>query len=118
MDDAFRKEWGCRKATSANEEFITMLQATRPPPSTSRKNRFCPGAAHLHAGGGEYAIDILKVQEIRGYDGDPPSPTRRASSLAVINLRGTIVPIVDLRIVLGRGLNIPSTAVTINIGGR
>jgi purine-binding chemotaxis protein CheW len=46
----------------------------------------------------EYGIDILKVQEIRGYD----SVTRIANTPAfikgVINLRGTIVPIVDLRI--------------------
>lgn len=46
----------------------------------------------------EYAIDILKVQEIRGYE----SPTSIANAppfiKGVINLRGTIVPIVDLRI--------------------
>lgn len=46
----------------------------------------------------EYGIDILKVQEIRGYE----SPTRIAHAPAfikgVINLRGTIVPIVDMRL--------------------
>jgi len=46
----------------------------------------------------EYGIDILKVQEIRGYE----SPTRIAHSpefiKGVVNLRGTIVPIVDMRI--------------------
>jgi len=46
----------------------------------------------------EYGIDILKVQEIRGYE----SPTRIANSPAfikgVVNLRGTIVPIVDMRL--------------------
>lgn len=46
----------------------------------------------------EYAIDILKVQEIRGYD----MVTRIANApefiKGVINLRGLIVPIVDLRI--------------------
>ncbi len=45
----------------------------------------------------EYGIDILKVQEIRGYE----RPTRIANAPAfikgVINLRGVIVPIVDLR---------------------
>jgi len=49
----------------------------------------------------EYAIDILKVQEIRGYE----SPTRIANApacvMGVVNLRGVIVPIVDLRIRLG-----------------
>jgi len=46
----------------------------------------------------EYAIDILRVQEIRGYD----AVTRIANTphfiKGVINLRGTIVPIVDLRL--------------------
>jgi purine-binding chemotaxis protein CheW len=46
----------------------------------------------------EYGIDILKVQEIRGYE----APTRIANAppfiKGVINLRGVIVPIIDLRI--------------------
>lgn len=46
----------------------------------------------------EYGIDILKVQEIRGYE----LPTRIADAptflKGVINLRGTIVPIIDLRL--------------------
>ncbi len=51
----------------------------------------------------EYGIDILKVQEIRGYE----QPTRIANSPAfvkgVINLRGVIVPIVDLRLKFALG---------------
>ena len=46
----------------------------------------------------EYAIDILSVQEIRSYE----QPTRIANAppllKGVINLRGVIVPIVDMRI--------------------
>lgn len=46
----------------------------------------------------EYGIDILKVQEIRGYD----QVTRIANTpdfiKGVTNLRGVIVPIVDLRV--------------------
>ena len=49
----------------------------------------------------EYGIDILRVQEIRSYE----QPTRIANSppfiKGVVNLRGVIVPIVDLRIKLG-----------------
>jgi len=49
----------------------------------------------------EYGIDILKVQEIRGYE----PPTRIANAPAfikgVVNLRGTIVPIVDMRLKFG-----------------
>ena len=46
----------------------------------------------------EYAVDILKVQEIRGYEN--PTTIANAPSFikGVINLRGTIVPIVDMRI--------------------
>jgi purine-binding chemotaxis protein CheW len=46
----------------------------------------------------EYGIDILKVQEIRGYD----TVTRLANTpdfiKGVIDLRGTIVPIIDMRV--------------------
>ncbi len=49
-------------------------------------------------GAEEYGIDILKVQEIRGYE----QPTRIANSpqfmKGVVNLRGVIVPIVDMRV--------------------
>jgi purine-binding chemotaxis protein CheW len=49
----------------------------------------------------EYGIDILRVQEIRSYE----APTRIANAPAmlkgVVNLRGVIVPIVDMRIHFG-----------------
>ena len=51
----------------------------------------------------EYAIDILKVQEIRGYDAVTRIAGAPAFVKGVINLRGTIVPIVDLRIKFGLG---------------
>jgi len=51
----------------------------------------------------EYAISILKVQEIRGYE----KPTRLASApdylKGIVNLRGHIVPVVDMRIKFGIG---------------
>lgn len=54
----------------------------------------------LRLGGEEYAIDILRVQEIRSYE----TPTKMVNSPSfvkgVINLRGVIVPIVDLRLKL------------------
>lgn len=49
-------------------------------------------------GNEEYGIDILRVQEIRSFE----PPTRMANApayiLGVVNLRGVIVPIVDMRI--------------------
>jgi purine-binding chemotaxis protein CheW len=46
----------------------------------------------------EYGIDILKVQEIRGYDAVTAIANTPAFIKGVINLRGVIVPIVDMRI--------------------
>ena len=45
----------------------------------------------------EYGIDILKVQEIRGYE--PPTRIAHAPAFikGVVNLRGTIIPIVYMR---------------------
>lgn len=49
-------------------------------------------------GGEEYGIDILKVQEIRGYDAVTAIANTPDFIKGVINLRGIIVPIVDMRI--------------------
>lgn len=46
----------------------------------------------------EYGIDILKVQEIRGYDAVTRIANAPAFIKGVINLRGIIVPLVDMRI--------------------
>jgi purine-binding chemotaxis protein CheW len=48
--------------------------------------------------GEEYAIDILRVQEIKGWDNVTQIPNTPKYIKGVINLRGTIVPIVDLRL--------------------
>lgn len=45
----------------------------------------------------EYAVDILRVQEIKGWDSVTPIPNTPKYIKGVINLRGTIVPIIDLR---------------------
>ena len=69
----------------------------------------------------EYAIDILKVQEIRSYE----APTRIANAPAfikgVVNLRGVIVPIVDLRIKLSCetvDYNSFTVVIVLNVRGR
>ena len=69
----------------------------------------------------EYAIDILKVQEIRGYENPTTIANAPAFLKGVINLRGTIVPIVDMRIKfnVGKADYTPFTVVIIlNIAGR
>jgi purine-binding chemotaxis protein CheW len=72
-------------------------------------------------GAEEYGIDILRVQEIRSYE----QPTRIANSPAfikgVVNLRGVIVPIVDLRVKLGcdsAEINTFTVVIVLNVKGR
>lgn len=45
----------------------------------------------------EYGVDILRVQEIRGWDSATAIPNAPDFVLGVVNLRGVVVPIFDLR---------------------
>ncbi len=71
-------------------------------------------------GAEEYGMDILKVQEIRSYE----APTRVAHAPSfvkgVVNLRGVIVPIMDMRIKLGvdAQYNAFTVVIVMNIGNR
>lgn len=72
-------------------------------------------------GGEEYGIDILRVQEIRSYE----APTRIANAphfiKGVVNLRGVIVPIIDLRLKLGcenAEYNGFTVVIVLNVKGR
>jgi purine-binding chemotaxis protein CheW len=72
-------------------------------------------------GGEEYGIDILKVQEIRGYEAVTRIANAPAFIKGVVNLRGVIVPIVDLRVkfALGQARYDAFTVVIIlNVAGR
>ena len=94
---------------------MNMVVEDRPAPAASAPATAAPSAAPVtraraampneflsfRLGGEEYGIDILRVQEIRSYE----APTRIANApdfiKGVVNLRGVIVPIVDLRLKLG-----------------
>jgi len=71
-------------------------------------------------GSEEYGIDILRVQEIRSYE----QPTRIANTpeflRGVVNLRGVIVPIVDLRLKLAcpAEFNAFTVVIVLNVKGR
>jgi purine-binding chemotaxis protein CheW len=72
-------------------------------------------------GAEEYGIDILRVQEIRSYE----QPTRIANAPSfikgVVNLRGVIVPIVDLRLKLNcatADYNSFTVVIVLNVRGR
>jgi purine-binding chemotaxis protein CheW len=49
-------------------------------------------------GGEEYGVDILKVQEIREFEKVTPIPAAPAYLKGIVNLRGVIVPVLDLRV--------------------
>ena len=62
----------------------------------------------FHIAGEEYAIGILRVREILEYDIVTRVPTTPRSIRGVINLRGSVVPVVDLAVKLG----LPESVVT------
>jgi purine-binding chemotaxis protein CheW len=87
------------------EKVRAMTAASAPTPFASRTSTNLVGELAgeyltFRLGSEEYGIDILKVQEIRSYE----RPTRLAQSpdfiKGVIDLRGRIVPILDLRLKL------------------
>jgi len=49
----------------------------------------------------EYGVEILRVQEIKGWDNVTRIPNSPHYLCGVLNLRGTIVPVVDLRLRFG-----------------
>ncbi len=69
----------------------------------------------------EYGIDILKVQEIRGYDQVTRIANTPAFIKGVTNLRGVIVPIIDLRIKFAQsdvGYNENTVVIVLNLEQR
>ncbi|PUX80389.1 chemotaxis protein CheW [Cronobacter sakazakii] len=69
----------------------------------------------------EYGIDILKVQEIRGYDQVTRIANTPSFIKGVTNLRGVIVPIVDLRVKFEQGdveYNENTVVIVLNFGQR
>lgn len=57
----------------------------------------------------EYGIDIMVVREIKGWTDTTMIPNAPAHVRGVINLRGVIVPIFDLRARFGAGLTVPTS---------
>ncbi|TFW72841.1 chemotaxis protein CheW [Methylotenera oryzisoli] len=72
-------------------------------------------------GAEEYGLEILKVQEIRGYDAVTQIANTPEFIKGVVNLRGKIVPIVDLRIKFNLGkveYNEFTVVIILNLHGR
>jgi len=55
----------------------------------------------FHLGEQEFCIDIMAIREIRGWAPVTPIPHSPYEVLGVMNLRGTVIPIVDLAVKLG-----------------
>lgn len=90
------------------------MTATASPPSFSSSSRMAsaPGTEKtvltdireflaFKIGSEEYGVDILRVQEIRSYEKPTTIANAPADLKGVVNLRGVIVPIIDLRLKLG-----------------
>ena len=97
------------------------MQATSTVPGAAAKDGAGREFLAFTLGSEEYGIDILKVQEIRGYE----SVTRIANApefiKGVINLRGIIIPVVDMRIKFKLGTPVYdqfTVVIILNINGR
>jgi purine-binding chemotaxis protein CheW len=103
--------------------MTTMTQSVTENRPAMPRSAVQPGGEFLtfRLGAEEYGIDILKVQEIRSYE----APTRIANAppfiKGVVNLRGVIVPIVDLRLKLAcevADYNALTVVIVLNVKGR
>jgi purine-binding chemotaxis protein CheW len=74
MNTAKAEKGAVKTATETSEQYLTFMLA-----------------------GEEYGVDILRVQEIKGWDKVTRIPHTPDFVLGVINLRGAVVPILDLR---------------------
>ncbi len=69
----------------------------------------------------EYGVEILKVQEIKGYSGITPIPNTPPYIKGVMNLRGTVIPVVDLRAkfsMSAREYNKFTVIIVVSVGAR
>ena len=69
----------------------------------------------------EFAVDIMSVREIRGWSPATPLPQTPDYMRGVINLRGAVLPIMDLAARLGLSINeisARSVIVVVNVGER
>jgi purine-binding chemotaxis protein CheW len=61
----------------------------------------------FRVGAQEFCVDIMSVREIRGWTPATPLPHAQKFMRGVINLRGTVLPIIDLSARLGFGFTTP-----------
>ena len=88
--------------TDLNEQMLA--QATESGNQDSGSSQFVA----FTIGDQNYCVDIMSVREIRAWTGATPLPNTADYVRGVINLRGSIVPIVDLRTRFGQGETDPT----------
>jgi len=96
-------ETGVRDVSTKREEDMT-TETLMGAPSGSQASAATAAPREFltfRLGAEEYALDILKVQEIRNYEVATAIANAPQHVKGVVNLRGVIVPIVDLRMLLG-----------------
>ncbi len=75
----------------------------------------------FHVGDHEYSVDIMSVREIRGWTHTTSLPHSPEFVRGVINLRGTVLPVIDLDLRLGLDGSEPSernVIIVVDIQGR
>ncbi len=75
----------------------------------------------FHVGDHEYSVDIMAVREIRGWTRATSLPHAPPYVRGVINLRGAVLPVVDLALRLGLDVEEPTdrnVIIVVDIGGR
>ncbi|MDO8845169.1 MAG: chemotaxis protein CheW [Methylicorpusculum sp.] len=87
-----------------------MKSENQPSPNDKEVNQFLT----FELAGDSYAVEILKVQEIRGWEPVRKIPNTPGFIKGALNLRGTIVPVLDLRERFGLE-NVEYTPVTVVI---
>lgn len=98
----------------------TTAPGVHPAPQASHSTRLCAFLA-FKLGQEEYGMDILRVQEIRSYEKPTLLPHGPAHLLGVVNLRGTIVPVIDLRVRLQLAqatCDAHTVVIVVNVGQR
>jgi purine-binding chemotaxis protein CheW len=63
----------------------------------------------FRVGDQEFCVDVTKVREIRGWSPTTPLPHAPQAMLGVINLRGEVLPIIDLAARMGLTPTVPSS---------
>ena len=99
------------------EQAANIVTESSDPVTSHMANEFLT----FRLSGEEYGIEILKVQEIRGYDSVTQIANAPEFIKGVVNLRGIIVPIIDMRIKFKLGnadYNQFTVVIILNVAGR